>query len=123
MSLRYPEMRAEVIDALRALSDVDYQRRVWIDHERPEVNGYDNLDFQVHILFDDIDVCVDPDRWVGLVLNTTEVEPLRRLGELFGGLINDLGNVPDEVYLAEPRWATVVELARAASQAMTEGGV
>jgi hypothetical protein len=120
MSLRYPEMRAEVIEALRTLSDVDYQRRVWINHEWPEPNAYDSLDEQVHILFDDIDVCVDPARWVGVVLQPSEVEPLRRLCELFGVLIDDLGDVPDEVYLAEPRWPSVVELARTAYQAMTE---
>jgi hypothetical protein len=119
MSLQYPEMRAWVLDALQTLGDPAYQRRVWLERDWPEPDFVDNLDENVHILFDDVDVCVDPDRWVGIVLYAAEVEPLRRLGEVFGALIDDLGDVADDVYLADPRWPTVVELARAAHDAMT----
>ncbi|WP_143174075.1 hypothetical protein [Streptoalloteichus hindustanus] len=37
-----------------------------------------------------------------------EVVPLRRLGEVFGLLVDELGDEPDEVYLADPRWEEVV---------------
>jgi len=80
---------------------------------------YDSVDENVHTLFDDVDVCVDPAGWVGIVLYPAEVEPLRKLGHVYGGLINDLGDVSDDVYLADPRWPTVVELARAAHAAMS----
>ena len=119
MTLQYPTMRAWVVDALQALGDPEYQRRVWLEHHCPEPNFVDNLDENVHILFDDVDVCVDPAGWVGIVLHPPEVEPLRKLGEAFGAMIDDLGDVPDEVYLADPRWPTVVELARAAHDDMT----
>lgn len=119
MLLQYPEMRAWVLDALQTLGDPDYQRRVWLEHDWPEPDVVDNLDENVHILFDDMDVCVDPDRWVGIILHPAEVEPLRRLGEAFGALIQDLGDVPNEVYLADHRWPSVVELARAAHRAMS----
>ncbi len=69
---------------------------------------YDELDLEVHVLFNDVDVCVDPEAWVGYVLRPEEVEPLRTLGTLFGALIDDLGDVPDATYLADPRWPEVV---------------
>jgi hypothetical protein len=119
MALQYPGMRTEVVGALEALGDPDYQRRVWLKHDWPDPEGYDSLDENVHVLFDDIDVCVDPVGWVGVVLHPSEVEPLQKLGEVFGALIDDLVDVPDEVYLADPRWPSVVELARAAHAAMS----
>jgi len=122
MALQYPNMREEVIDALQALGDPDYQRRVWLKRDWPDPASYDSLDENVHILFDDIDVCVDPARWVGIVLHPAEVEPLKTLGEVFGALIDDLGDVSDEVYLADPRWSTVVELAQAAYDALRTNG-
>jgi hypothetical protein len=63
-----------------------------------------------------------PDRWVGVVLHPAEVEPLRRLGQVLGAMIADLGDVPDEVYLAEPRWPSVVDRARLPHQALRAGG-
>lgn len=115
MTVRFPAMRDEVVSALRALADRDYQERVWIRRELPSPGFYDELDIEVHVLFDDIDVCVEPERWVGYVLESAdEVEPLRRLGNALGALIDDLGDAPDSDYLADPRWPGVVEAAAAA---------
>jgi hypothetical protein len=111
MSVRLPAMRDEVIRALENLSDREHQQRVWIEHELPEPDYYDELNLEVHVLFDDIDVCVDPDRWVGEVLRAAEVEPLRALGSALGALIDDLGDAPDADYLADSRWPRIVELA------------
>ena len=66
MALQYPNMREEVIDALQALGDPDYQRRVWLKRDWPDPACYDSLDENVHILFDDVDVCVDPAAGSGL---------------------------------------------------------
>jgi hypothetical protein len=118
MSLQFPNMRVEVVIALQDLGDPAYQQRVWIEHQLPEPDYIDNLDENVHTLFDDIDVCSNPSRWVGVVLYPPEVEPLAALGEMYGGMISDLGDVGDEIYLADPRWSRVIELARAARAVM-----
>src|SRR5690348_5247643 len=120
MSVRFPAMRNEVIAALRALADRDYQERVWVRRELPSPNYHDDLDLEVHVLFDDVDVCVDPDRWVGDVLEAGEVAPFRRLGTALGAMIDDLGNAQDADYLADPRWSGVIEAATAALAIMGE---
>lgn len=119
MELKYPNMRNEVVFALTSLSDRAYQQRVWIDRITPRPTYYDDLDHQVHTLFDDIDVCVEPDRWVGVVLYPGEVEPLRKLGASFQEVIWDLGDVTDAEYLAHPQWDEVIGLARIALATMT----
>jgi hypothetical protein len=118
----FPEMRAEVRSALESLSDRDYQQRVWIEHRLPQPNYYDELKLEIHILFDDIDVCVDPDRWVGDVLLPDEVEPLRQLGQTLSELLDERSLVTDADYLADPRWAEVVRRAQVALDVMNRAG-
>ena len=122
MDLRYPEMRAEVIAALTSLSDRDYQQRVWVERRMPGPNYDDSLDTVVHTLFDDIDVCVDPERWVGLVLQPGEVEALQAVGSVFRSVLDDLGDVADADYLADARWPEVVSRAASARAALTGSG-
>lgn len=118
MDLRYPEMRADVIAALTSLADLEHQRRVWVERQRTGPDYDDSLDLVVHTLFDDIDVCVNPERWVGLVLRPAEVESLRALGSTFQGVLDDLGDSTDADYLADPRWPEVVARGAAARSAM-----
>jgi hypothetical protein len=116
--VNFPEMRDEVRSALESLSDRDYQQRVWIEHRLPQPSYYDELKLEIHILFDDIDVCVDPDRWVGDVLFPAEVEPLRHLGQALDALLADPDLVTDADYLADPRWAEVIRQAQVALAVM-----
>lgn len=41
------------MEALESLADRDYQQRVWIEHQYPHDDFYDELDLEIHILFDD----------------------------------------------------------------------
>lgn len=117
--IQFPSMRNEVVYALASLSDRAYQQRVWIDRIMPTPTFHDDLDLNVHILFDDTDVCLHPERWVGQVLYPAEVEPLHDLGEVLDATIDDLGDAPDTDYLADPRWDKVIRLARVALVTMT----
>ncbi len=117
--VRFPEMRAEAVGAVRALSDRAYQDRVWIRRELPTPTFMDGLDLNVHILFDDTRVLPDPTPVVGVVIHADEVESLQALGDVLALLIDDLGDVPDADYLADPRWAQVVDAAVAALAAMS----
>jgi hypothetical protein len=118
--VEFPEWREEVIEALRALSDPDHQRRVWVGGESIGPNFYDALDERIHALFDDADVLPDPSARIGILLrDEAEVEALRPLGRLLDEMIEDLGDVPDEQYLANPRWSDVVQYAGAALEVLT----
>lgn len=112
--IRYPEMRNEVVLAVKALSDPDYQQRVWVRKEFPHENFYDDFSQKVHILFDDLTVMPEPHTAVGDVLYGNEVEPMQALSDVLDPLIDQLGDVSDADYLAHPRWAEVVRLASSA---------
>ncbi len=114
----FPYMRAEVLGSVEALSDPAYQQRVWIDKVYPTVNFYDDLDQNIHILFDDTQVLPDPSDRVGSYLYADEVAPLRELGTVLDAVIDRLGDVSADQYMADPLWADVVALARIALSAM-----
>lgn len=65
-----------------------------------------------------IDVCLQPERWVGVVLYLDEVEILRALGGYFQDMIEDLGDVSEAEYLSDPRWPEVVRLSDVALKTM-----
>ena len=107
----FPEMRAQVVSALESLSDREHQRTRWntIDARRP--NYMDNLDLNVHVLFDDCMVLPDPTPMVGAVVYAGEVQALRALGNILDPLIDELGDQPDATYLAHARWVDVLAAA------------
>jgi hypothetical protein len=109
--VRFPGLRFQVLDAIESLADRKYQERVWLRHEMPRPGYYDDLDLQVHTLFDDTAVLTEPESTVGEILHPSETVAMRRLGEVLGPLIKELGDAPDSAYLADPRWAEVVRLA------------
>lgn len=109
-SIRFPEMRLQVIAALRSLSDRQHQEARWGRFEEG-VNYYDDLSINVHILYDDCMVLPEPQGAVAEVLYQDEVPSLRDLENALGPMIHDLGDQPDHVYINDPRWLTVVETA------------
>lgn len=116
-TVQYPEMRQQVIAALESLADPEHQRTQWGVVE-PGVSYYDDLTLNVHILYDDCVVLPDPTSRVGTMLFEDEVPALRDLDGVFGPLLDELGDAPDEVYLADPRWPAVVRAARRALDVM-----
>lgn len=104
-TVQFPDMRLEVIAALRALADPE-QQRSWGKVE-DGVAYYDDLTLNVHVLYDDCQVLPDPSGRVGSVLLPGEVSALRAVHDALNPLLDDLGEKPDADYLADPRWATV----------------
>ena len=117
-SLQYPDMRAEVVDAVRSLADPSYQQRVWIRREYPEEGFYDDLTTNVNILFDDVCVLPEPEQRVGVVLYPSEVGVMKELGDVLDPLIDELGDVSDARYLEHPQWAEVVRRAQRAYEVL-----
>ncbi len=112
-AVRYPEMRMEVIGALQALSDPDYQRMCWGRVEEG-VEYFDDLTLSVHILYDDCEVLPDPQSAVPELVYPAEVQSLLELHAAFWPMLQELGERPDADYLSDPRWPTVVRAAAAA---------
>ncbi|QIS05968.1 hypothetical protein F5X71_29920 [Nocardia brasiliensis] len=121
--VRYPEARRAVINAVAALSDLEYQKRVWLERVYPHENFYDDLDTNVHILYDDYRILPDAESALGDVLVPgDEIERLRTLGRVLDPVIEELGDCPDSRYVAHKQWPVVTRAASAALSAMVLSG-
>lgn len=110
-------MREEVFRAIRALSDRGYQDRVW-NCKNPVDSFYDELNLNVHILFDDTEVFSAPESAVGYYLYADEVSSFREVGPFYDALIDALGDQSQEVYLSDPRWGNIVQRAKSTMWSM-----
>lgn len=115
--IEHREMRNEVVAALFSLSDPAHQRSRWGRVEEG-VDYYDDLTLNVHVLYDDTQVLPSPEHATSSVLHPEEVPALQALDRVLGELVRELGDSSDNVYLADPRWADVVDAARAALEVM-----
>ena len=121
--VEFPAMRREVLTSLAALSDPEYQQKVWVQREYPRLNYFDDLTQNVHVLYDDCQVLPEPDgRLWSVLLPGDEVARLRALDKALGPLIDELGDAPDAVYLADPRWGAVMSAAALALASMVIAG-
>ncbi|MGW2014245.1 SCO4402 family protein [Streptomyces sp. NPDC001927] len=110
-----PYYRQHVVPAVVALASPAWQREVWLDPA-----AFENLDYTVHVLFDDFCDADDPLPWLGQSLRTEEeVELMARLGVAYGAVQDAVGaDARDEVYLAAPGWAAVVTAAGRLAEVM-----
>lgn len=124
VNVQYPNARWAVMDALASLSDREHQERVWIQHQVPQGNYFDNFDQAVHTLYDDWEVLPDPTRAIGdIVVDGVEIARLITLGNTLDHLIDELGDSPDADYLAHEEWHIVVSQAGLALSAMVLAGM
>jgi hypothetical protein len=116
-AVRFPDMRLQVIAALRSLSDPQHQQTRWgrVDEG---VNYYDDLTMNVHTLYDDCLVLPDPQEAVPDVLHPEEIPIFLDLQRALGPMIQDLGDERDDAYMRDPRWPVVVDTAARALVAM-----
>ncbi|HEY8986486.1 MAG TPA: hypothetical protein VIU15_43810 [Streptomyces sp.] len=112
----FPDMRRNVVSAVRALADEAYQHRVWIDRDYPDDGYYDDFEMNLHILFDDTLVLEDPAATLGTVLKSREeVDVMTILGNALDELLTAEGSErTDREYMASPLWGGVVHAAGAA---------
>jgi hypothetical protein len=117
--VRFPAMRREVLRSLASLSDVDYQRRVWIERVYPHGDFFDDFSQCLNTLYDDSLVLPEPGERVGHVLvDGEEISRLRDLGRVLDQLISVHDDESDESYLTDPAWSEVVTLSGLALAAM-----
>jgi hypothetical protein len=117
----FPDMRGNVISAVRALADYAYQRQAWIDDDYPEDGYYDDFTMNLHILFDDTLVLEDPAATLGMVLKSREeVDAMAVLADALNELLGSEGSErTDAEYMVSPLWVAVVRAAGAAYGVLT----
>ncbi|MEU3375048.1 hypothetical protein ABZ734_31985 [Streptomyces sp. NPDC006660] len=110
-----PHYRLHVVPAVVALASPTWQREVWLDP-----GEFENLDYVVHVLFDDFCDAHHPEAWLGQSLRTEEeVTLMARLGAAYGTVQDAVGaDAADEVYLASPHWHDVVSAAARLAQVL-----
>ncbi|GAB3484593.1 SCO4402 family protein [Amycolatopsis cihanbeyliensis] len=111
--VRYPDMRANVVGAVRALADPEFQRRAWIRKGPPQPGFAFDFTFYVNVL-DDVRMREDPAATIGEILrNQKEVDVMKELASSLESLFHELGvERTDEEYLASPLWKPVVAAAK-----------
>lgn len=120
-SVRYPAMRAEVIDSLTSLADPKLQQRYWIEQDFPKPGYYQDFTSVVNRLYDDTMVLPEPAKAIESVLRSEdEAEALALLNEVLDPLLTELGESPDERYISDPAWPEIVERAARALALMTD---
>jgi hypothetical protein len=122
VNVQFPSMRRDVMFALAALADREYQDSVWLGRS-PRPGYLDDLTGAVNVLYDDCQVLPDPTARLGSVLvDGDEIERLRRVDSVLDVLLADHHGDDDEVFLEDPRWADVIEAAGRALAAMVIAG-
>lgn len=123
LTLKYPQIREELLETLRSLADAEYQRSAWVNHEFPPGIEYDEFDYAVHFLYDDAGLAEDPEGAIGLfVKDEQEVQLIKTVVHALERVFNALGtNATDEEYINSPEWAGVLKTASQAWQVMKWG--
>jgi hypothetical protein len=114
--VRYPSIRAELIDYLLELSDADYQRRNWVLGSLSEGESRSCLDYAVHFIFDDTSLGEDAAGCIGTVLaNEAEAERITDVARCLASVFQRYGAaLPDERYIETDEWVSVVGSAKSA---------
>lgn len=117
--VRYPDVRENIVAAIRGLSNEEYQRRVWIGREMPANVEHDDFALAIEILYDLAGLRDDkPETWIGVILrDRNEAELVDAVMVQLDVVLDKYGaNRADDEYINLPEWANVV----AASKRFTD---
>lgn len=109
--VRYPDVRENIISAIRGLSNRDYQRRVWVMREMPPNVVHDDFALAIEILYDLAGLRDDtPETWVGVILcDKKEAELADAVMTQLDGVLGKYGSdKTDEEYINCPEWPRVI---------------
>lgn len=119
--IKYPQMRQLLLSSLISLSDKVRQIKEWV---RPEYKHsfWDNLMFDVHVIFDDLELDKNPDDQIGYFLvDTKESKSIKELVKIFEVLLETIGEKQsDTMYLNSPLWNRLVKSAKIALEIFVE---
>lgn len=122
-TLKYPDMRVELLSTLQSLADPVHQQRAWVEGHPIGGIQHDEFDYAVHFLFDDSTLSKDPHGNIGWILiDAAEADRVATLVQLLERLFEKHGTtLSDAQYMALPEWHLVVDAARAVLAVMPEG--
>ena len=110
----YWTIRGCVIDAVRVLSDPDYQRKMRVDERGSDPHLIETLDANITTLYDATGVAESPHEHVGTVLrNEQEARAIQALDDVLTPFLEALPPGADDAsIIAIPAWRRVVAAAR-----------
>jgi hypothetical protein len=113
--IKYPEMRDELVEHLKALSDRQYQEAVWVRGESRAGIEHDELDVAIHFIYDDTCLGEDPSLAIGCYLkDEIEAQSIRELVHNLDNLFSKYGlDLSDGEYINKPEWTCVLQAAQA----------
>ena len=112
--VKHPQMREWLIETLHDLSDAEYQRQAWVNHNFPPGVVYDDFTEAVHVLLDNtFDPIYGPEMLIGTVFeNRAEHDAAKQVANAVEHILKKLGNDrSDAEYLADPDWSEVLSTA------------
>lgn len=110
IKIDFPEMREELIECIKGLSDLEYQKKYWGKIHTTNPNVYDDFNQTIHFLYDDSNIAEDPDSWIGLILISQEESSLiKTLNTHIECLFKSYGTkLSDEDYMNKPEWKNII---------------
>jgi hypothetical protein len=114
IAIQYPNMREELVGYLRSLSDIEYQKRIWVEGLSEEGVQHDELDYAIHYLYDDTNLAENPESTVGVILrNNLEASRIASLISSIDVIFEKYGKcLADAEYMALPEWQAVIAAAQ-----------
>src|SRR5471030_2687760 len=122
IQVTYPDMRKELVEYLQGLSDLEYQKRVWVNGGSDGTVIHDEFDYVVHFLYDDTALANDAHSTIGWILqDTSEALLIAALTTCIDGVFEKYGTeLSDAQYIELPEWQTVVAAAETALISISE---
>jgi hypothetical protein len=112
-------VRDELIGHLQTLSDLAYQRRVWVNKDFPPAVEYDEPDLTIHFLYDETGIADEAENLLGVVFkNQNEISAMKKLIEKLNLVLEkfDIGFISPAEFINAPvpEWKSVIDAAKAA---------
>ncbi len=111
--LKFPSMREELISYLSGLSDLDYQYQAWVERSSPGLD-YDELNYTIHFLYDDMGLAENASDWIGLVLrDEIEARSVENVVSALDVVFDKYGTeLSDKECLEKKEWLWVVNASK-----------
>lgn len=120
-TLKYPEMRLDLVAYTGSLRDRDHQRKVWVLHQSG--GRQDSFMDVVHFFFDDTKLAEEPATCVGVFLrDQPEADAVDAVVGALDEVLDQVGpGKADADYLAAPGWDRVVTAATSLAHLLDSG--
>jgi hypothetical protein len=117
--IRLPGFRRELILDMKALADLEYQKRKWASTQYTHP-FWDHLDLTVEVIFDIHNLDKNPEQQIGDILrNQAEVDAIKPVVKALEAILDTIGiEQPDSAYINSPLWEDVVKAAKHAYEVL-----